>query len=1459
MESQVQQQQPPGKLEKVFTYLQSKKKVKAQTYAEFEQKMRESPERQEKVFNYLRGEGKLKAENLEQFQDAMGLRQEQNQLPLPIPPQPEQAQLSPPTEQPIAAPSAPAAPTEEQRADAKQFVTDTQERLEGRNPDRERNPLVTIGKTFWNLARHEIPAALASTAAILTPDTPGYRGMGVYQKPTKLEVESVKAGKLALHKWAMETQEAGKPLTENLVNSLGKIQDPLDAFNWALGAVTQAGTQIPLSLATLGASSFGQEVGSIYLSSVRRIAEEKGITPEQVIERGLDEPGVALAYGAAAGALDLLGAGKVATSFGKQAVKRSLQARALATIKSGASVEAQTEYFQTWLEQIGEEQSAGKDIATAVKTVLTDPSKKKERKEGLAQGFVGGKAGTMVGSATQSKKQTIQQDASTTPTVAEAALPAESVQPGSEGAEAAPLVSPTPETVQEAVPEVIQDAVQEPVAPAVKSVKSKKKKNAIPERSTEEVPVGEPSGDSTAVVEGVPQSEEIAQVQEDQNQPQNLEAEQVEAAPVTQESNEQVQAEGRQEELLTPEVSQTGEEVAETASSTSPVTSKGEEVQFEWQGVNRTGKIIEHLPDGKVKIKGSTGTIYRVPVKEIKTISQSVKRARPKKEETPIMYNSRRNKPIGIVSNGLTGGGFMGMVTDLGPLMSKFFQKEFTSRGFLPKSVFDRWNQTQGETGMYEAQVKFTLDDMKKAIKSEYNGKPTDDEITDINLALQGKQTLNPLPPKVQQQVDVMRAQIDNLSHRFINEGVVSGELSLKFQKNLGSYLNRSYRKHDDPFWAEFVPPQVRNKAEAFLRGKFPKYTNEEIDGLINYIMYDPQAPGAMLKGAKLGSKDLSILKKRGDIAPELRALMGEYADPLLNYARTITKMANLIAKHHFLNDVKSQGLNNFLFERPTGKYSVPIAAEGSRTMAPLNGLFTTQEIAETFQEFGHLEPMSDMLKAYMQLNGWIKLGKTVFSIMTHARNMFGNVGFAAMNGHWRLDKLGKGIQVAFANLYSNDQVIRDKFLEYKNLGVVQDSGAAGELRQYIKDIRENKDFFERINDSKLKKAKNAVIETTKDLYQFEDDLYKIFAFENEYTRYKKAYPNMPDQELKEMIAKIVRDTYPTYSMVPNMVKRFRGNPLVGSFVSFPAEVLRTTYNTIALAKEELSNPTTRSIGAQRAAGIMIASLLPTAMSYATMAFLGLDGQDDEDLRKFVAPWQRNSEFLYLKVTGDKYTVIDLGYSDPHSYIKRPLYNLLKGENLREGAAKAAWALAEPFMSEELLAERIIDMSRNQKKNGDHVYNPSGEPGDIAVDVYNHFKPIAEPGTVLSLRRTLAAYQGTTDKYGNKYELQNELMGLLTGFKAETKDVTQSMLFKAYEIKDKVDRTEKDFQRVMKSQAATGPEKAEAKRKRDAAMANIVEEAVETYKAAIRLGVNPKDAKRDIYKTRSPEIVHALK
>ena len=58
------------------------------------------------------------------------------------------------------------------------------------------------------------------------------------------------------------------------------------------------------------------------------------------------------------------------------------------------------------------------------------------------------------------------------------------------------------------------------------------------------------------------------------------------------------------------------------------------------------------------------------------------------------------------------------------------------------------------------------------------------------------------------------------------------------------------------------------------------------------------------------------------------------------------------------------------------------------------------------------------------------------------------------------------------------------------------------------------------------------------------------------------------EEAIKEAAGWYVRNTMPTYSLVPRIIQAIRTLPL-GNFVSFPAEMLRTSMNTLRVNARE--------------------------------------------------------------------------------------------------------------------------------------------------------------------------------------------------------------------------------------------------------------------------------------------------
>lgn len=272
-------------------------------------------------------------------------------------------------------------------------------------PETERNPLVTGGKSLWNTMRYEMPASLIGGQmamekapmdlyqSVLKPifgwlDKYKHKDEGSFQAwldtPPEMSKEQQDRRKTMMRQ-AVGLQLQGEKANEGLITSLDKAEDWLDYLNWGAHAVGSAAGQIPAAIATRGATAFGQEIGATYLDAVKKIAEEQGLTPEQVIDQGKDESLYPLIFGMGAGALENIGAKGVMQSFGKKEVMDAVRSRALSFFKSAGAKEAITEGAQSVLEQIGVNKAAGKTWEETFKSI--DP---KDIKESMAQGYVGG-------------------------------------------------------------------------------------------------------------------------------------------------------------------------------------------------------------------------------------------------------------------------------------------------------------------------------------------------------------------------------------------------------------------------------------------------------------------------------------------------------------------------------------------------------------------------------------------------------------------------------------------------------------------------------------------------------------------------------------------------------------------------------------------------------------------------------------------------------------------------------------------------------------------------------------------------------------------------------------------------------------------------------------------------------------------------------------------------------------
>jgi hypothetical protein len=770
-------------------------------------------------------------------------------------------------------------------------------------------------------------------------------------------------------------------------------------------------------------------------------------------------------------------------------------------------------------------------------------------------------------------------------------------------------------------------------------------------------------------------------------------------------------------------------------------------------------------------------------------------------------------------------------------------KRYLTTPGHLPKDVFDLKIKKNAKIASHEKQIEFTTNDYNKAAKEAYGGweNISDKDRAALDSVLKGNAAVTTIPKPMREPVARMRREIDAMSREMIRTGAVEGDLALTVLSNHGTYVTRAYKVFDDPKWAEKVDPAVRNKAKALIRQEYPNDTDAQHEHLINSLLYQGKAaesPIAVLSKSKLGSKDLSITKRRKDIAPEIRALWGEYDDPRVNYARSVTKMAHLIGNHQFLTGVKAKGLGKFFFEEsdpnidPEAK--AKIAADSSSAMAPLNGLHTYPEIKAAFEREYAQEALPTWLRHVMKANSLAKYSKTVLSPITHARNFVSNIPINVGLGHWKVSKLGEAFKATRPGLESMSPTTpdawRDLHKRYVELGVIDEGVHAGELEAVIKDAFDmTPDQF---TDSTIRRNVRKAGKAAKDAYQFGDSVWKVYAFLNERDRYAKT--GLQGAALDKKAAKIVRDTMPTYSMIPEGVQKLRRFPLVGPFVSFASERMRNAAKTFGLIATELSDAKTRSIGAERLAGQVAKYGMYVGAAAAGRFLTGMGKDDEEDMREFVAPWNKNSTLVWT----DQDSFIDLSYTDPDSVFVKPLRALMRGDNWVDSFKDAAAEWAAPFIGEELVAERLLDIARNKTKSGREVYSPQDTPADKAIRMVKHIWEAIEPGAITSAQRIQKGLTGEVERGGRSYDPAAEAIGAITGFRAQEINVAQSIGFKVREFQKGTQEANRLLTTEAMNHGTVQPEKIEeAYRRSDAARRKLFDDMHRQAMAAIRLGI----------------------
>lgn len=745
--------------------------------------------------------------------------------------------------------------------------------------------------------------------------------------------------------------------------------------------------------------------------------------------------------------------------------------------------------------------------------------------------------------------------------------------------------------------------------------------------------------------------------------------------------------------------------------------------------------------------------------------------------------------------------------------VKRTFKRNFTAAGLLPDSVFREKVLRDSEVNAHEFDTAHYIGALDRAISKAYGTpyrKLTDAQREAIDAQMKSTEPDMSIPEPVRVALMDMRRSIAGLSQQYaeilqqqVEELQAQGNDADAMEKaalletiinNMDTYAHRSYRAFDDPDWPAKVSkdPEIFPQAIEYLKGRYLEqgmtYTQAEQAAIrtARTILEEGTAyedMSSFIKESKLGSKDLSTLKRRKDIAPEIRALLGEYKDVKINYAKTLAKMSRLVANTKLLDRIKEIGLaEGWLFtedNKPLDQSVTKVAGDASEVYAPLNGYYVPNEINQALIDTLGKEQMADWLRAVIRMNGMVKYGKTVLSPTTAFRNWMSAAFFAMANGHFDITQMRKSVS-GFSEYFGHgENPEKVAYLrKLKELGVVYDTAYAGEMMDLLKDSNLENTVFSKGPFQSLKAAN----ELAQKFYQYGDDFWKIMGFENEKAMLMK-HKGMSEAEAEVEAAERIRNTYPTYSMTGRAVNWLRRFPLAGTFVSFPAEVIRTQFHMLRYLKQDWKD--SPAYAARKIVGLAMVSGLAYAAQALSKDLFDIGDDEEEAVRLMAASWNSNSNIWFMgRDEKGNIRYLDFSFLDPYNYFKRPINAVMRDQPLDKAAIQAASEMLSPFFGTDIAFGAISEIWNNKKEGGGRIYNPQDMALDQAQSIANHLRKAIQPGFVGNMERAWMAANDQVTASGKQYKAEEELAAFF-GFRASTFDPKTALYYNSFEFKDR--------------------------------------------------------------------------
>ena len=323
--------------------------------------------------------------------------------------------------------------------------------------------------------------------------------------------------------------------------------------------------------------------------------------------------------------------------------------------------------------------------------------------------------------------------------------------------------------------------------------------------------------------------------------------------------------------------------------------------------------------------------------------------------------------------------------------------------------------------------------------------------------------TLAKLPPKLRGPLIGMRATIDRLSQRLLDEMPAevldkvkkvrkadprTGEITLEeepakdiIRGTMGSYVTEQYKLFEEglgwnprSLWNRLAPNKemrgIYDEAVSEIQNISPNLSNKDARRLVNELIDQSLNEGQISGKGILQSmykvdasqKTISPIEKflsqKQGLPKAFKRLFGEFQDPSEVALTTAGKLVTFVENYRFYNKLKeiNQESGRRMFTTaPSGKYDTLVPLDDT----PLDGLYTTKEMAEALRIVPKDKTFVERLYEGFVMVPKIAVQsfKTVYSILAQSRNFItASMFYAHRNGRLWND-IPAGARVVYQEL----------------------------------------------------------------------------------------------------------------------------------------------------------------------------------------------------------------------------------------------------------------------------------------------------------------------------------------------------------------------------------------------------------------------------------------------------------